>query len=356
MLFQTWRAQEQSRARCDDPCDRWTGDRTIFDRRALLASIAAAASPVTREGKPVSLVPTDQQTKKPASATIKLWPGAAPGSPPPPDLPAPKLQRTPVTGGKEYRLKGVAAPALFAYRPVQPNGVALIVMPGGGYSFLSVENEGSAPATFYTDFGYTVFVLSYRLPGEGWTNRADAPLQDAIRAMRVVRSQAKAYGIDPERVAVLGFSAGGHVAASLATDYASPLYQPVDAADTHSTRPAAVGLMYAVTTMKPFETHSVSRGNLLGPDPSAALVARRSPLSHIGASTPPCFVGCALDDPIVPPSCSIDWLAACQAEKVPVEGHFFEKGGHGFGLRLSTDNPGALWPELFRLWLGKHGL
>ncbi len=328
----------------------------IFDRRALLASIAAAASPVTREGKPVSLVPTDQQAKKPASATIKLWPGQAPGSPPPPELPSPKLRRAPVTGGSEYRLKGIAAPALFVYRPARPNGVALIVMPGGGYSFLSIENEGSAPATFFTDFGYTVFVLSYRLPGEGWTNRADAPLQDAVRAVRVVRSHARTFGIDPERVAVLGFSAGGHVAASLATDYGTPLYPPMDAADARSAKPALVGLMYAGTTMRPFETHSVWRANLLGPTPSAELVARRSPLLHVGAATPPCFVACALDDPIVPPACSINWLAACQAAKVPVEGHFFEKGGHGFGLRLSTDNPGALWPELFRLWMGKHGL
>jgi acetyl esterase/lipase len=328
----------------------------MFDRRALLAGLAAAASPVTREGKPVSLVPTDAQVKKPASATIRLWPGHAPGSPPPPALPAPKLQRATVTGGKEYRLKGVAAPVLFAYRPDEPNGSAIIVMPGGGFSFLSVENEGSAPATFYTDFGYTVFVLSYRLPGEGWTNRADAPLQDALRAIRMVRSLAKDYALDPDRVAVLGFSAGGHVAASLATDHAIPLYDPLDAVDKLSAKPAAVGLMYAVTSMKPFETHSVSRANLLGPSPLAETVARRSPLLHIGSGTPPCFVGCALDDPIVPPFCSIDWLAACQKAKVPVEGHFFEKGGHGFGLRLTTDNPGALWPELFRLWLGKHGL
>ncbi|WP_454882818.1 alpha/beta hydrolase [Sphingomonas oryzagri] len=327
----------------------------ILDRRALLASLAAAASPVTREGRPVSLVPTDQQVKKPSSATIPLWPGPAPGSPPPPDLPAPKLQRSSVTGGKEYRLKGIAAPVLFVYRPARPNGAAIIVMPGGGFTFLSIENEGSVPATFFTDFGYTVFVLSYRLPGEGWTNRADAPLQDAIRAMRVVRRQAEGFAVDPDRIAVLGFSAGGHVAASLATDYAKPLYPPVDAADRISARPALVGLMYAVTTMKRFETHSVSRANLLGPAPSAELVLRRSPLAHIGGGTPPCFVGCALDDPIVPPFCSIDWLAACQTAKVPVEGHFFEKGGHGFGLRLSTDNPGALWPELFRLWMGKHG-
>jgi acetyl esterase/lipase len=326
-----------------------------IDRRALLGSLAIAASPVTREGKPVSLVPTDEQVKKPASETIPLWPGPAPGSPPPPLLPAPKLQRAAVTGGKEYRLKGVAAPALFVYRPDRPNGVGLIVMPGGGYSFLSVENEGSAPATFYTDFGYTVFVLSYRLPGEGWTNRADAPIQDAFRAIRLIRASATTYGLDPERVGILGFSAGGHVAASLITDHRTPLYDPIDPTDSLSAKPAFAGLLYAVTTMKTFDTHSVSRANLLGPSPPADLVARRSPLLHIGSATPPCFVACALDDPIVPPACSLDWLSACRAAHVPVEGHFFERGGHGFGLRLRTDNPGALWPELFRLWMSKHG-
>lgn len=326
-----------------------------IDRRSLLGSLAVAASPVTRGGKPVSLVPTDAQVKKPASATLALWPGPPPGSPPAPDLPAPKLQRATVTGGKEYRLKGVSTPALYVYRPARPNGVGLIVMPGGGYTFLSVENEGSAPATFYTDFGYTVFVLGYRLPGEGWLDRADAPIQDALRAIRLARARAKEYGIDPAKVGVLGFSAGGHVAASLATDHAIPLYPRHDAVDDQPTRPAFAGLLYAVTNMVHFETHSVSRANLLGPDPAQAAVDRRSPLQHIGAATPPCFVACALDDPVVPPACSLDWLAACRAAQVPVEGHFFEKGGHGFGLRLATDNPGALWPELFRLWMGRHG-
>ncbi len=327
-----------------------------FDRRALLASLAAAAAPVTRESKPVALVPTADQVKKPASTTLPLWPGPAPGSPPAPNLPAPKLQRAGTPGNKEFRLKGVAAPALFVYRPDKPNGAALILMPGGGYSYLSIENEGSAPAAYYTGFGYTVFVLSYRLPGEGWTNRADAPLQDAIRAVRLVRAHAAEYHVDPDKIGVLGFSAGGHVAASLATDYAIPLYEAVDAADKLPARPALVGLLYAVTTMKPFETHSVSRANLLGPAPAADLVARRSPLLHVGTMTPPCFVACALDDPIVPPDCSIDWLRACRLANVPVEAHFFERGGHGFGLRITADNPGSLWPELFRLWVGKHGL
>jgi acetyl esterase/lipase len=342
-------------------------ERMKIDRRALLGSLAIAAAPAPKPvagqaagkpdvaDKPGKLVPTHTLPRKAADETIPLWPGPPPGTPPAPDLPAPKLQRTGAPGAREYRLKGVVAPSLFVYRPARPNGVGLIVMPGGGYAFLSVENEGSTPAAFFTNAGYTVFVLSYRLPGEGWTDRADAPLQDALRAIRLVRARAAEYHLDPKRIGVLGFSAGGHVAASLATDYAIPLYRPIDAIDREATRPAFVGLLYAVTTMHPLETHSVSRANLLGPNPSDALVARRSPLVHITKATPPCFVACALDDGTVSPSCSIDWLTACHATGVPVEGHLFEQGGHGFGLRLPASNSGTLWPQMFLLWAQAHG-
>lgn len=319
-----------------------------IDRRALLGTLAAtAAAPLpTLPGKPASA---------PAAApeSVPLWPGAAPGSPV--ALPQPKLQKAGTPGRKDYHLRGVAAPTLFVYRPDTANGVGLIVMPGGGYAFLSMENEGSNVARFYTKQGYTVFVLSYRLPGEGWTDRADAPLQDALRAIRLIRARAATYKLDPARIGVLGFSAGGHVAASLATDYAAPLYETVDAADKLSAKPAFVGLLYAVTTMHPFETHSVSRANLLGPNPDAALVARRSPLLHIGKDTPPCFVTAALDDGTVPPQCSIDWLTACRAAGVPVEAHLLEHGGHGFGMRLPDSAPGALWPYLFLRWASRHG-
>ena len=323
-----------------------------IDRRALLGTLAAtAAAPMPTPtpalpGKPAPVA-------SPATESIPIWPGPAPGSPV--ALPQPKLQKAGAPGHNDYHLRGVAAPTMFVYRPETPNGVGLIVMPGGGYVYLSMENEGSNVARFYTKRGYTVFVLSYRLPGEGWTNRADAPLQDALRAIRIVRAQAATFKIDPARVGVLGFSAGGHVAASLATDYATPLYDPVDAADKQPAKPAFVGLLYAVTTMHPFETHSVSRANLLGPNPDAALVARRSPLLHIGKDTPPCFVAAALDDGTVPPQCSIDWLTACRAAGVPVEAHLFERGGHGFGMHLPDTTPGSLWPELFLRWISRHG-
>ncbi len=319
-----------------------------IDRRALLGTLAAtAAAPrPASSGKPA-------QPAAPAAEAVALWPGAAPGSPA--ALPQPTLQKAGAPGRNDYHLRGVAAPTMFVYRPVSPSGAALIVMPGGGYAYLSMENEGSNVARFYTAQGYTVFVLSYRLPGEGWTNRADAPIQDALRAIRIVRARAGAFKIDPARVGILGFSAGGHVAASLATDHATPLYDPVDAADRQPAKPAFVGLLYAVTTMRPFETHSVSRANLLGPDPDAALVARRSPLLHVGKDTPPCFVVAALDDGTVPPQCSVDWLSACRAAAVPAEAHLFERGGHGFGMRLPDSAPGSLWPDLFRRWASRHG-
>lgn len=321
-----------------------------IDRRALLGSLAVAAAPLP---PPAPLaVKAAPAPPVPPSETIPLWPSLPPGSPD--ALPDTKLKRVPSGSHREYQLKGVAMPAIHVYRPAEPNGVGLIVMPGGGYAFLSVENEGSRIADWYTRHGYTVFVLNYRLPGEGWTNRADAPLQDGQRAIRIVRARADSFRVDPAKVGIIGFSAGGHVAASLATLHGAELYDAIDAADKLPARPAFAGLLYAVTTMRPFETHSVSRANLLGPNPSADLVVRRSPLDHVDKDTPPCFLAHALDDGVVPPDCSIDWMAACRKAGVPVEAHLLERGGHGFGLRLPDANPGSLWPELFLRWTNRH--
>lgn len=284
--------------------------------------------------------------------TIRLWAGDPPGVPT--ALPGARLRRSANGGHSDVKLSGIAAPVLFVYRPARPSGVGLIVMPGGGYRSLSLQNEGTNVARVFNARGWTVFVLSYRLPGEGWLDRADVPLQDAIRAMRLVRSQARALGVDPRRIGVLGFSAGGHLAASLAVAPDDPVYAPRDDADALPARPAFVGLAYPVTTLEPPCAETASRKTLLGPDPSAALVARRSPLLHVGRTTPPSFLVHALDDPIVDPACSIAWLQACRAAGVPIEAQFIETGGHGFGMKLAQDNPGAVWPEQFRLWAGRH--
>jgi acetyl esterase/lipase len=136
--------------------------------------------------------------------------------------------------------------------------------------------------------------------------------------------------------------------------YGERVYTPVDAADGLSAKPAFTGLIYPVATFQPF-THAESRANLLGPNPPASLVQARSPELHVNASTPPCFVVHAFDDGAVPIENSLAWIKACQAAKVSVEAHLIAEGGHGFGLHLPADNPGSRWPDLFALWMRKHG-
>ena len=286
----------------------------------------------------------------PSKERFPLWPGLPPGAPNP--LPRAGWQMFP--DGPQLWVKGVAMPEVNVFRPALADGSALLVIPGGSYHFHAVQNEGLHPAERFNAERTTVFVLSYRLPGEGWANRSIAPLSDAQRAMRLIRSRAAEFKIDPNRLGVLGFSAGGHLAADLTVSYGERVYTPVDAADQLSAKPTFTGLIYPVATFQPF-THAESRANLLGPNPPASLVQARSPELHINGSTPPCFVVHAFDDGAVPIENSLAWIRACQAAKVSVEAHLIAEGGHGFGLHLPPDNPGSRWPDLFALWMRKHG-
>lgn len=175
-------------------------------------------------------------------------------------------------------------------------------------------------------------------------------MQDAQRAMRLLRARAPGLA----RYGVLGCSAGGHLAATLATGHGERVYAPVDAADREGARPDFAGLLYPVTTLALPDTHAGSRAHLLGPDPSPAAVARRSPVEHVGKGTPPCFVLHSFDDTVVPVACGLRWVEACRAAGVPVEAHLLERGGHGFSVHLPPGNPGALWPGLFDRWVGQR--
>jgi len=228
----------------------------------------------------------------------------------------------------------------------------VLAIPGGGYLFVSVQNEGADFAAKLTERGYTVFVLVYRLPGEGWQQGEDVPLQDAQRAMRVVRANAARWDVDPETLSVVGFSAGGHVAATLATDFAEPVYAPVDAADQGSARPFATALVYPVVTMALPGTHAVSRELLLGPNPSPTQIARRSAQLHVSPDTPPLFLVHALDDPAVPVTNSLDLLAAMRAANRPVEAHLLQEGGHAFASGYAG-SPTATWIGTFDAWLAR---
>jgi acetyl esterase/lipase len=258
-------------------------------------------------------------------------------------------------GGRQLWVRGIPAPELHVYRAPDRDGSALLSLPGGGYGMVSVQNEGIDVAQRFNASGTTVFVLTYRLPGEGWTNRHLVPLQDAQRAMRIIRARAAEFRIDPRRLGIVGFSAGGHLAADLATAYSERVYDPVDAADRQDARPAFAGLIYPVATLEPRISHGGSMTNLLGPTPSTSLIKARSPLLHVTKQTPPCFLLHAIDDDAVPVENSLEMLAACRAAQVPVEAHILGSGGHGFGLRLPKDMPGSEWPDLFALWLRKNG-
>jgi acetyl esterase/lipase len=288
----------------------------------------------------------------PPAERIALWPGDPPGMPAPPPAYAPTLN-----GPKDERqlwIRGIAKPEINVFRPARPDGSSLLVIPGGAYNFVSVQNEGIDVARRFTPTGTSIFVLTYRLPDEGWARRERVPLQDAQRAMRLLRANAARLAVDPARIGVLGFSAGGHLAADLATAFDEACYTAVDAADRISARPNHVGLVYPVASLQQGLGHDYSRDNLLGTGASTADIARHSPAEHVRADTPPCCFVHAMDDSTVPVAASLAMMDACRHVRVPVEAHLFETGGHGFGVPQQADAPAYGWPELFMAWSRRH--
>ena len=317
-------------------------------RRTALGMLASAGALLgTARGNAQPLRPPPPATVIPKAWTgaevLPLWPAGAPG--------AADFRPTPLPDhSPPVFLRNTASPSLHVFRPSQPNGDVLLVIPGGGYEFVSIANEGIDIAARTNALGYTVFVLNYRLPAEGWRDGPNVPLQDAQRAMRVIRASAGRYGNEPARVAVVGFSAGGHLAASLATGFGEAVYAPSDDADQLDARPSAAGLIYPVITMTRPYTHEGSRQHLLGVSPSDQLFAARSPEQQVGSDTPPVFLAHACDDPAVPVENSLMMMAALRAARRPVEAHFFQRGGHAFGVGF-PGTPTQEWIPLFDLWL-----
>ena len=285
---------------------------------------------------------------------VRLWPGLPPGAPA--VLPTEHItDRTPQSGFLDRYATGVAHPMMTVFRPARPNGAAMLVAPGGGYIRVVIDKEGYEVGRRLAAAGITAFVLRYRLPGDGWTPKADAPLQDAQRAMRLIRAHAADYGVDPHRIGALGFSAGGHLVGALATGYDRAVYAPVDAADQVSARPDFMGLGYAVVDLSPPIWHRGSSEALLGPGAAPEIMAAYSPERHVNAGTPPGFIFHAANDRDVRVENSLAWFAALRAAHVPAELHVFEEGGHGFGIWLARGKPASAWPDLLLAWAGRHG-
>jgi len=233
-------------------------------------------------------------------------------------------------------------------KPSESKGTAVIICPGGGYWGLAIQHEGAQIAEWFNSFGVTAFVLKYRLPDDAiMKDKSVGPLQDAQEAIRLVRRHAKEWNINPNKIGIMGFSAGGHLASTLSTHFNEKIYEP---SDTTSARPDFSLLIYPVISMDSAITHSGSRLFLLGEHPSSDQIKRFSNELQVTDQTPPAFLIHSLDDNVVPVQNSINYALAMKKFAVPCELHIYEKGGHGYGLGRSEDTETS-WPEACKLWL-----
>ena len=272
-----------------------------------------------------------------------------PNSKPGPD------QETVDSSGKPVRLSysKVSRPTLTVYLPAagKSNGTAVIVCPGGGYSHLAMSHEGKEVAELLATWGVTAFVLKYRLPSdETMIDKTIGPLQDAQRAIQLVRQRAAEWGVDTKRVGIMGFSAGGHLASTASTHFTQTT---IDNKDNISLRPDFSILLYPVISFSDSIGHRGSRDCLLGKQPSPAAIQKYSNELQVTAQTPPTFLVHAEDDKTVAVVNTLYFYEALVKAHVPAEMHVYPNGGHGFGLRNPTT--GDQWPERLKNWLDANG-
>ncbi len=277
----------------------------------------------------------------PAPQTFPLWPGKAPHA----------------VGDS-----ATDKPELTAYRPEKPNGTAVVICPGGGYGGLAMDHEGKQVGEFFAKLGVTAFVLKYRLANKERPGPLGAaPLGDVQRAIRLVRAKAKDYDLDPKRVGIMGFSAGGHLASTAATHFDAGLLKDGDAIDKQSCRPDFAILAYPVITMEAGVTHGGTRNNLLGANPDAKLVELYSNEKQVTKETPPVFLFHTSADTAVVPENAVRFYLACKKSGVPVEMHIYEKGRHGVGLGRDPKWTGGeksveTWPDRLTDWMKARDL
>ncbi|WP_211259724.1 alpha/beta hydrolase [Pseudalgibacter alginicilyticus] len=227
------------------------------------------------------------------------------------------------------------------------NGTGLVICPGGAYSHLSINKEGFSVAKWLNSIGISAFVLKYRLPSDAiMIDKSIGPLQDAQQAMKLVRLHSKKWHLNPNKIGIMGFSAGGHLAATLSTRYAEKLLPTLDSI---SAKPNFSILIYPVISMKDEMTHINSRKNLLGTDITEKYLNKYSNEIQVNGNTPKTFLVHASDDNSVPVQNSLTYYRALNKNKVPVEMHIYQKGGHGFGMGSEENN--NFWPIACENWL-----
>ncbi len=258
-----------------------------------------------------------------------------------------------ITDGKLQSTTQVTIPTLSIFLPkdAKPNQTAVIICPGGGYMHLAFDKEGTKVAEWFNSLGIVAFVLKYRLPNDLiMKNKIVGPLQDAQEAVRYVRQNAAKLNIDPNKIGILGFSAGGHLASTLSTHYDDKVYESTYKV---SARPDFSILMYPVISMENQITHKGSQTNLLGNNPSQDLIDSYSNEKKVTSKTPPAFLIHATDDTVVIPENSINYYLALKKNGIKAELHLYEKGGHGFGLGVNDTS--KFWTRDCVEWLKANG-
>lgn len=251
------------------------------------------------------------------------------------------------------RISKVSEPTLLVFLPPKEkaNGAAVIICPGGGYGILAASHEGTDVAKVFNEWGIAAFVLKYRLPDDSIMDRKEiGPLQDAQRAIQLVRLGAKKWGLDNNKIGIMGFSAGGHLASTAGTHFNDPVIKNIK---DISLRPDFMILLYPVISFTDSIGHIGSRDNLIGKNPSPEKIKYYSNEWQVTKQTPPTFLVHAKDDDVVKVANSIAFYNALQKNGVPAEIHFYEQGGHGFGMhnKRSADQ----WMDWLQAWMKKNG-
>jgi acetyl esterase/lipase len=262
--------------------------------------------------------------------------------------PAPDKEKSVVTDGI-LRISKVSVPAMTIYKPISQNDkkTAVIICPGGGYGILAATHEGSDVARLFNEWGITAFVLKYRLPDDTiMIDKRIGSLQDAQRALQLVRENAVKWNIDPAKVGIMGFSAGGHLAATASTHFDKAV---IDNANAISLRPDFSILIYPVISFRDSLAHMGSRNNLVGKNPSWENIQDYSNEMQVNARTPPAFLVHASDDKSVKAGNSVRYYEALLKNNVSAELHLYQKGGHGFGMNNKTTID--KWMERLKNWL-----
>lgn len=281
--------------------------------------------------------------------TIILYPNGVPG------LKGAQITEDSQKSGGITRVKDITQPAVYVYQPKnKTSDASVIICPGGGYGILAIDHEGYEIAQWFNDRGVTAFVLKNRLPqDELFENAEIRPLQDAQQAIRIIRKNAAEYGISPDKIGIMGFSAGGHLASTASTHFKTQVGEITD--PSISVRPDFSLLIYPVITFGSVNTHSGTRDNLVGANAPADKIYLYSNEKHVTSETPPTFLVSTTDDGVSPEN-SISYYQACRNNKVPVEMHIYEKGGHGYALKKNGLGPVETWMFRMEDWMRERKL